>query len=238
MSYAQVAPINISAPTFTRGTPSTFIVPLTVNDLTGRGITAFQFHLDYTPTVIDPSGSGFGCSTSGTISGNAGSTATCNVETDGTLLVAVHGSNVMTGSGTVLNLIFNTDATAVPGDTSPLNFSEVGFFSSQGEAQSTSTDGRVTLVAVTTAAEVSLSGRVSSYEGRGVGNATVTISGGDSSNSVTVLTRRTGVYRIDGLKAGGSYIVTVSQPRYRFEPKAVHLDDSVSGFDFVAAPFN
>jgi len=124
--------VNVTAPTALQFTPATFVVPITVDDVTSAGIFAFQFNIVYDPTVIEPSGANFGCSTAGTIAGTAGLSPTCNVLPDGTLRVSVSGANPMTGSGTILKVTFATTPTAVVGNVSPLTFQSVFFFNSSG----------------------------------------------------------------------------------------------------------
>ncbi len=146
MRAAGVPEIQVSAPVVSEIIPATFSIPISVSDVTGKGVIAFQFHLLYDPTVIDPSGPNFGCSTAGTISETAGLTATCNIQPDGTLKVSVAGALPLSGSGTILTLNFTTDAAAIVGTQSPLHFDETAFFNTSGEITSAATDGLVTLI--------------------------------------------------------------------------------------------
>lgn len=138
-------PVVVSAPTAFKTTPSTFVVPIDVGDITGLGINSYQFNLQYDPTVIDPTGANFGCSTTGTLTGNAGLAVICNVLPDGTLRVAVFGSGTMTGSGTILNITFATDPSAVPGNISPLTFDRVSFFAGVPAVANSPVNGQITL---------------------------------------------------------------------------------------------
>jgi pathogenesis-related protein 1 len=92
--------------------------------------------------------------------------------------------------------------------------------------------------AVPTAADVTLSGRVVTYEGRGIANARVTISGGGMSSALVFITGRRGEYRFDHLRSGETYVVTVSQPRYNFAQPTytVTMNDNLSNANFVADP--
>ena len=89
--------------------------------------------------------------------------------------------------------------------------------------------------AVPTAASASISGRVTSGEGHGLRRVAVTVSGGSLAEPRTVLTNSFGNYTVDGLEAGGTYIVSVRSKRYVFETpdRVVQLLDSVSGIDFL-----
>ena len=90
--------------------------------------------------------------------------------------------------------------------------------------------------AVPTAANASISGRVTSAEGYGLRRVAVTVSGGSLAEPRTVFTNTFGKYTVDGLEAGGTYIVSVRSKRYVFETpdRVLTLLDSVSGIDFVS----
>lgn len=89
--------------------------------------------------------------------------------------------------------------------------------------------------AVPTAAKASISGRVTSSEGYGLLRVAVRVEGGDLAAPRTVLTSSFGNYTIDGLEAGGTYVVSVRSKRYVFDmpDRVITLLDSVSGIDFV-----
>jgi hypothetical protein len=89
-----------------------------------------------------------------------------------------------------------------------------------------------------TAAEVSLSGRVLTANGQGIRNATVTLLGGDLNEPVTVRTGTFGYYQFDGLHAGMTYIVTVTTKRFVIgDPsRAVTALDNLADVDFIASP--
>lgn len=87
-----------------------------------------------------------------------------------------------------------------------------------------------------TAGEVSIAGRVTDAAGRGISKVTVSISGGNISVPVSVVTSPFGYYRVDGLRAGEAYVVSVSSKRYIFTStsRLVSLGDDAVGIDFVA----
>ncbi len=84
----------------------------------------------------------------------------------------------------------------------------------------------------TTAANVSLAGRIVTANGNGVNGATVTVVD-DTGFARTVRTGSFGYYRFDDLTAGRTYIVNVTG-RYTFAPRVVQLIDSLYDIDFVA----
>ena len=87
-----------------------------------------------------------------------------------------------------------------------------------------------------TAAEVSLSGRVSNANGRGIRNIRVVITGGNLSEPRTALTSSFGYFSFDGLRAGETYVVTVSGKRYRFANpmRVITLNDNFTDVDFTS----
>ena len=88
-----------------------------------------------------------------------------------------------------------------------------------------------------TAASTSISGRVTTADGRGIRNGTVTLSGGGTQN-FRVLTSSFGYYRFNDLPVGETYVVTVASKRYTFAnpSRVVSLDNEVSDADFTAVP--
>jgi hypothetical protein len=81
-------------------------------------------------------------------------------------------------------------------------------------------------------ATASVSGIVKSAEGRGITNATVTLS--DASGLLyTTITDRRGSFRLDNIPAGVTYTVTVSQGRYTFDSQIVELNDNATALTFT-----
>jgi hypothetical protein len=89
-----------------------------------------------------------------------------------------------------------------------------------------------------TAAGVSLSGRVTTAEGAGIRNARLTITGNSLPEPLEVTTGSFGYYSFEGLTAGETYVVTVNSQRYTFQvPSRVYtLVDNIVDADFVANP--
>jgi hypothetical protein len=89
-----------------------------------------------------------------------------------------------------------------------------------------------------TAADVSLSGRVTTADGRGVTNAVIVLTGNALAQPMMVKTGSFGYYRFDNLEAGETYIVTVNSKRFIFSvpSRVVSVPDNVSNIDFVAMP--
>jgi len=90
----------------------------------------------------------------------------------------------------------------------------------------------------TTAADVTITGRVARADGRGIGRVYVTLSGGGLAEPLYALTNPFGYYRFDGVESGETYVLSVTAKRYRFaDPQRVlNLDDSIANVDFIAQP--
>ncbi len=78
-----------------------------------------------------------------------------------------------------------------------------------------------------------VSGRVLDAGGRGIRNATVTITDGNGSRRTTV-TGSFGEYRFGEVETGENYEVRVSNRRYRFAPRVLSITDRIGNFDVVA----
>ena len=88
----------------------------------------------------------------------------------------------------------------------------------------------------TTAAGLSMSGRVTTASGAGIRNARVTISGNGLPEPRVVTTGSFGYFSFEGLTAGETYVVTVNSQRYTFAvpSRVITLVDNVVDADFVA----
>jgi len=87
-----------------------------------------------------------------------------------------------------------------------------------------------------TASEVSLSGRVTTADGRGIRNARVVVSGNGLPIPVVATTGSFGYFSFSGLTAGETYVVTVNSQRFTFSvpSRVVTLVDNLADMDFTA----
>jgi subtilisin-like proprotein convertase family protein len=87
-----------------------------------------------------------------------------------------------------------------------------------------------------TAANASVSGRVTTADGRGIRNANVVITGNSLSSPIVATTGSFGYFTFDGLATGETYVVTVNSQRYTFAApsRVLSLIDNVVDADFVA----
>jgi hypothetical protein len=89
-----------------------------------------------------------------------------------------------------------------------------------------------------TAADASINGRITTAEGRGLSGVRVIVTGGDFAEPLVLLTTSFGYYRAEGLRAGQSYIVSVSGKRYVFDVSSmlVQLGDDAMNVNFTGRP--
>ena len=84
----------------------------------------------------------------------------------------------------------------------------------------------------TTAAGVTVSGRVMTASGAGLRNATVVFIDAEG-NRRSVITSSLGYYQIDDVEAGGIYVVSVAARRFRYASRLVQVTDNLTDLDFV-----
>ena len=84
------------------------------------------------------------------------------------------------------------------------------------------------------AANVSVSGRVTTTGGRGVTNATVTVETAGGTVIGTGITNRNGNYVVNNIPMGATYTIRVLSRRFTFTPNTMLINDNVTNADFVA----
>jgi hypothetical protein len=227
-------PVEYTAPTASYGPSTTFTVPITVNDITGDGIIAYQFDVVYDPAVINPTGANAGCSTVGTISGMVGTNVLCNVSPVGRLNLSSLGFLPIEGMGTLVNLTFTVSPTAIMGEQSPLTFENGFFFDDMGQVASNPNDGLITVLGPTSANTV-LSGRVLTAGGRGIKQAVLTLTD-FAGNTRVMLTNPFGNYRFN-VAIGETYTLRVFSKGNNFKQaeRIITVVDQLDNIDFVTA---
>ncbi|MDQ4121516.1 MAG: carboxypeptidase-like regulatory domain-containing protein [Acidobacteriota bacterium] len=95
--------------------------------------------------------------------------------------------------------------------------------------------GAFEAAAGTTAASVTISGRVVSVNGRGIGNAHVVLieAGGTVRQTVT---NSFGYYRFADVAAGQTATLEVRSKRYGFAPQIININGEMSDLNFIAQP--
>ena len=90
----------------------------------------------------------------------------------------------------------------------------------------------------TSAAGVSIGGRISTAEGFGIRNAVVSLTDGSTGVSLSTRSGAFGFYRFQGIAGGRVYILTVTTNRFTFAPntRIVTVFDDLTDENFTALP--
>jgi Cohesin domain len=127
---------QVSIPTnLTGGTGSTVTVPINVTNLSGLGVTAYDFVLTFNQSIVQPASPAF--DTAGTLS--SGMTITPNTSVAGRITVSAFGTTPLSGAGTLLNLRFNVTGTV----SQCSNLTWTSFRFNEGTPCSTTSNGQV-----------------------------------------------------------------------------------------------
>jgi len=94
------------------------------------------------------------------------------------------------------------------------------------------TDYRLNVIP-TTSANASVSGRVFTNEGNALRNAAVLLTDANG-NTRTVKTGSFGIYRIDELAVGQTYLIQIVSKKFTFAPQTVFLTDNLTDLNFTA----
>jgi hypothetical protein len=88
----------------------------------------------------------------------------------------------------------------------------------------------------TTAANSSISGRVTTADGVGIRNAEMVLTGNALETPLRVSTSSFGYFTFDNLAVGETYVLTVNSRRFTFQvpSRVISLTDNVTGIDFIA----
>ena len=130
--------IGVLAPAGARAVmDSQIVLALSIpTDVTEQGIMAYQFRLVFDPSVLQV----VGISTSGTMS--HGWTVYENMGTQGQISVVGYSARELTGSGVMLDLIF--DVIGAVGDTTLISFAEFSF--NEGDPDAVPVDGDLLII--------------------------------------------------------------------------------------------
>ena len=100
-SPAILGGMTVSLPAVT-STPGNIVVPVTVSDTTGKSILSYDIQISFDDTVVQPTGLGYDAT--GTLS--SGMTMSSGTGFAGHLIISGFGVNPLSGSGTLINLLF------------------------------------------------------------------------------------------------------------------------------------
>jgi hypothetical protein len=83
-----------------------------------------------------------------------------------------------------------------------------------------------------TAADVTVSGRVLTSDGRGLTNARVSLTN-EAGVTRTVITGRRGTFAFEKVESGQTYIISVGSRRFEYTPQVLEIDDNIEGLIFT-----
>ena len=199
------------------------IVPFELDSLGNEASISFSFNFD--PTKLS--------NPQVTLGNGAPAGAVLGVNTNeaglGRVGVLVDSTNTYTaGTQRVINVSFNVAANA------PIGLTPITFGGSP-TVQSVSSSGGTLLATVyqsgnvqigSTAAGVSLSGRVLTPDGRGLRNATVVLIDQQGIRRFAT-TSSFGIFTFEGVDLE-TYVMTVSSKRFRFAPQVLNVTDQLN----------
>lgn len=189
------------------GTPVT--VPVSVGDVTGRGVMSSDFTITYNPAVVT--------SPTVTLSGIAtGATLNTNTTSPGTIVVSIFKSTPFTGTGTWVDVTFNS-VPGLPGSSTPISFTAFKF--NEGSPCSTTSSGNVTIIGGTITGNVTYSNHGGAPLNRPVPSVTIS---GAGAPPVSTSTNGAGAYSLSGFGPG---------PYTRSASKTGGSNGAVSSFD-------
>jgi hypothetical protein len=221
--------VNVSLAHVPGAMGSVISVPMTVGDVTGQAVRAYDLQVTFNAAIIKPcvANECGGGPTEKPFDKNStlsqDMTVTANTNNTGNLILSAFQTDDMIGSGTLINLRFHV--VGAPGQNSPLTFEDYtdpnptfhpGFRFNAGNPQAATSSGSVTVNGPTAGAS-RLSGQVTNEAGEPVGGVTITVLGGPK--TIRVITNREGYYTVEGLETNGFYTVTPSRANRVFAPQ-------------------
>ncbi len=231
------AGVTITLPTNATSSNGTNInIPIDVSQLPaltdGNWVETYNFNLQFNSNIL----SNPAANTTGTISAAAGGSLVTGTPQAGVFSVSYTNPNGITGAGTLLNIHFTvvgtsnqqTALTFVGTTTSPAPFEF-----NEGDPQAMTNTGQFKVMG-TTAANVSIGGRVMTESGRGIRNVWVTLT--DAGGNVrTATTTAFGYYRFADVAAGETYIITAFGKRYTFNQpsQVVNISGDLTDINFI-----
>ncbi len=196
---------------------STVLIPVRITNQSSKQISAYSFAVRFDPKVLQPEATAI--ETAETLSAR-GFTIVSDTKTKGRIGVAAsNSSTAIVASGTLLYLRFKVVGAA--GESSVVRFltgaaDKAAFEDNAGKkVEAASKNGKLTVSAVPVADFVSVAGRVTTADGRGIRNVLVSLVDRQG-NTKTVLSGELGYYRFADVKPGTVYTITVSAKKYSF----------------------
>ncbi|MGB2750851.1 MAG: carboxypeptidase-like regulatory domain-containing protein [Pyrinomonadaceae bacterium] len=146
-----------------------------------------------------------------------------------------HIAASVSGTNVVVNSVTYTSPTSIT-----LNLNTTGATAGVRTLTVTNPDGQQASGNLTvlppTAANASISGRVTSAEGRGIRGAVIRIQSSDGTVNRVVMTNSFGYYMIPDMETGITYVISIQSRRFVFEPASVVYthQDQIADLNFRA----
>ena len=118
--------ISVSVPDVVTAAGTTFEIPVNVTNLSGSGILAYDFTMEFNSpdSIVSVDATPI---TAGTLSGRNGWSVLVNTTASSQIQVAAYGATPLAGEGVLLKLTVSTSALAVAGDSTGLAFTKFIF---------------------------------------------------------------------------------------------------------------
>ena len=180
--------------------------------------------------------------------GTAGGSRFCNTGTAGQIACSVNNfpdnnpssstdqiGEIANANDQLLLRITFTIAANSPNGPTPVTLSNVNASNDAATSLAISSqDGAVTISGGPTAAGASISGRVTTADGRGIRNARLVLTDAATGEVRSTLSSPFGYYRFYDVAVGRTYVVSVASKRFRFDPRVLALLDNLADLDFTA----
>jgi Cohesin domain/Dockerin type I domain len=216
-AHASLAEVAVSLPALTASQGVDITVPITVDDLTGLGVIAYDIQVTFNPAVLIPAAQPV--DTAGTLS--SGMAVNPNTNNPGHMIIpAFLIGSPLAGAGTLLNLKFTVVGTFLQTTTLAFeNYSDANNVLhpacafNEGDPRSMTTDGSVTVANSAVSGTITYRNATGSPAQRFVSNVTLTALGSPNPN-ITTTTHPPGTtagrYWLSGFGLG-PYIITPSK---------------------------
>jgi hypothetical protein len=235
-----IVSLAVAMPHVTGPTTTVITVPISVGDLTGEQVKAYDLQVTFNAAVVQPDATP--TDTSGTVS--SGMAITTNAGNSGHLIISAFQTNDLTGSGTLIKLRFMI--VGAPGQFTPTTFQDYtdlgmifhpGCRFNAGTPACVPTNGSIH-VNGPTAAAARISGQIVTPDGQPLGGATVTVMGG--AGTIRTITDGNGFYQVENLEVGEFYTVTPSRANFVFAPanRSFSLVGNKTDAVFTGMPIN
>jgi hypothetical protein len=181
--------------------------------------------------------------------GTAGGSRLCNTNTPGQIICSVAnfpnnnpasstdqiGEIADANNQLLLRITFTVAANAASGPT-PVTLSGVNASNDAAANLAISSQNGVVNISGPTAADASISGSVTTADGRGIRNARLILTNAATGETRSALSSSFGYYRFDGVPVSQTYVLTINSKRFRFEPntRVISLPDNLTDENFTA----